>query len=167
MLADVLVREARLQDAAALARVQVESWHAAYRELIPAPRLAAFTVPRRTAAWQRVLSQRAPGHGSTTVFDGERGITGFASSGRSRDRPGWGELWALYVLPSEWGRGVGSALFAESIAYLASLDLRRVTLWMLEGNERALQFYGGNGFALDGARKVEDGLAQVRLSRER
>lgn len=166
MLADVLVREARLEDAAALARVQVESWHAAYRELISAQRLAAFNVPRRTAAWRQVLSNLSAGE-STTVFDGERGITGFATSGRCRDRSGWGEIYALYVLPSEWGRGVGSALFAESIAYLASLGLLRVTLWMLEGNQRALQFYGGNGFALDGARKMEGGFAQVRLCRER
>ncbi len=165
MVVVVQVREARFEDAAALARVQVESWHAAYRELIPAPRLAGFTIPRRTAAWQRNLT--SAGRASTTVFDGPRGISGFASAGPSRDRPGWGEIWALYVLPSEWGRGVGSALFGEAIAYLASLELPRVMLWMLEGNQRAEQFYRGNGFALDGARKIEDGLPQVRLSRER
>lgn len=165
MLGFVLVREAKVQDAAAVARVHVESWHAAYRGLIVESRLATFTIPRRTAAWQRILS--AGGASSTTVFEGERGICGFASSGRSRDLPGWGEIWALYVLPREWGRGVGSALFAECIAYLASQQLPRVMLWMLEGNERALQFYRGNGFVLDGARKVEDGLPQVRLRRAR
>ena len=40
-----------------------------------------------------------------------------------------------------------------------------MTLWVLEGNARALQFYQGNGFVLDGTRKVEDGLPQVRLRR--
>ena len=38
-------------------------------------------------------------------------------------------------------------------------------LWVLEGNDRALGFYRGGGFALDGARKVEDGLPQLRLRR--
>lgn len=167
MLAAVKVREARLEDAAAIARVQVESWHAAYRGLISEPRLAKVTVPSRTAAWQRNLSTRSRAAHVTTVFDGEAGITGFASVGKSRDLAGWGEIWAIYVAPAHWGCGVGSALFADAIAELTARGLTSVMLWVLEGNTRALQFYQGNGFALDGARKVEDGFPQLRLRRER
>lgn len=160
-----MVREARPEDAAGLARVQVASWHAAYRGLMPERRLAAFTVPARTAAWQRNLAARTAT--ITTVFEDGEGISGFASYGRSRDLIGWGEIWALYVDPDKWGRGIGSALFADAMAQLTTGGRNRVMLWMLEGNLRALQFYQGNGFVLDGTRKVEDGLPQLRLCWER
>ena len=180
-----MVRLARLEDAVALARVQVASWHTAYRGLISEVRLAAFTVPVRTEAWRRNLATR--GEVRTTVFeaapDGDGGgggegegagvgtakstreIVGFASIGRSRGLAGWGEIWAIYVAPDWWGRGVGSALFADAIAELASRGMSKVMLWVLEGNTRALQFYQGNGFVLDGARKVEDGFPVLRLRR--
>ena len=155
------VREARPGDALAIARVHVASWQAAYQTLIPTGRLARFTVPARTAAWQRNLAERSSVR--TTVFDSDQGIVGFASIGSSRELPGWGELWALYVAPEAWGRGVGSALFADAIAALAARGMRRVMLWVLEGNTRALQFYQGNGFVADGTSKIEDGLPQLRL----
>ena len=167
MLARVKVRAARLDDAAAIARVQVDSWHAAYRGLISDQRLAKVTLPARTAAWQRTLSPLTPRVSITTVFEGEAGITGFASYGKSRDLAGWGEIWAIYVSPDHWGCGVGSALFADAIAELTARQLPHVMLWVLEGNTRALQFYQGSGFVLDGARKIEDGYPQLRLRRER
>lgn len=159
-----MVRLARPEDAAAIARVQVESWHAAYRGLISERRLASFTVPVRTMAWQRNLAVR--GDVRTTVFEAEEKIVGFASIGRSRDLEGWGEIWAIYVAPDWWGRGVGSALFADAMAELAARGLSRVMLWVLDGNERALQFYQGNGFVLDGTRKSDDGFPVRRLRRE-
>ena len=157
------VREASVGDALAIAQVHVASWHAAYRELIPASRLATFTVARRTAAWDRNLRLRS-GIRTAVFVDGDQ-VRGFAAVGPSRELAGWGEIWALYVAPDAWGRGVGSALFADAIAALAAAGLRRVFLWVLEGNARALQFYQGNGLVLDGTRKVEDGLPQLRLRR--
>ncbi len=159
------VREAVPEDAAGIARVQVASWQAAYPGLISEARLAAMNVAACTESWRRILAKAR--QSSTTVFDGAAAITGFASVGRSRDLAGWGEIWAIYVAPDQWGRGVGSALFADAMGYLAGQQLSRVMLWMLEGNGRALQFYQGNGFVLDGARKIEDGLPQLRLRWER
>lgn len=172
-----MVRLARREDAAAIARVHVASWQAAYRGLISERRLAAFTVPVRTMAWERNLAAR--GDVRTTVFEASEAcpadagaaqaaqeVVGFASIGRSRDEVGWGEIWAIYVAPRWWGRGVGSALFADAMAELARRGFSRVMLWVLEGNERALQFYQGNGFVLDGTRKVDDGFPVLRLRRE-
>jgi GNAT superfamily N-acetyltransferase len=172
----MLLRHARLADADAIARVHVASWHHAYRELIPADRLANFTVERRTQAWRHNLSGRGPGR--TIVADaalaepssdsratGEPSpdIVGFASTGPSRGERGWGEIWALYVHPRAWGTGIGSALFADAMGYLTSLGYARTLIWILDGNQRAIEFYAGNGFALDGTRVVEDGYPQVRM----
>ena len=159
------VRAATVRDAGAIARVHVASWHAAYRELIPAHRLATFTVPLRTQAWRRNLRDRSGVH--TTVFERDDLVSGFASIGASRDLRGWGEIWAIYVAPDAWGRGIGSALFADAMATFTGWSMPSVMLWVLEGNTRAMQFYQGGGFVLDGKRKIEDGYAQRRLRRER
>lgn len=159
------VREASVGDALAIAQVHVASWQSAYRTLIPPGRLARFTVPVRTAAWRRNLAERSGVR--TTVFEVGGQIVGFASIGASRELAGWGEIWAIYVAPEAWGRGVGSALFADAIATLAARGMPRVMLWVLEGNTRALQFYQGNGFVLDGTRKIDDDLPQLRLRRIR
>jgi GNAT superfamily N-acetyltransferase len=159
----VTVRAATVGDALAIAELHVASWHAAYGELIPASRLATFTVEKRSVAWSRNLRHRS-GIRTAVFVDGAH-LRGFSSIGPSRELVGWGEIWAIYVAPDAWGRGVGSALFADAIAALAGQGLTRVMLWVLEGNGRALQFYQGNGFALDGTRKVEDGLPQLRLRR--
>lgn len=156
-----MLRHARLADADAIARVHVASWHHAYSELIPAARLANFTVERRTQAWRHNLSGRGPGR--TIVAEMASGIVGFASTGPSRGERGWGEIWALYVHPRTWGTGIGSALFADAMGYLASLGYARTLIWILDGNQRAIDFYAGNGFALDGTRVVEDGYPQVRM----
>ncbi|MBK9035228.1 MAG: GNAT family N-acetyltransferase [Myxococcales bacterium] len=157
-----MVREARPDDADAIARVHVASWHAAYQTLIPADRLAAFTVRVRAAAWRHNLET---GSVRAAVFEDPGGVRGFSAVGPSRDLIGWGEIWALYVDPSMWGRGVGSALFADALTALTERRFDQVLLWVLEGNERALRFYQGGGFVLDGTRKVESGLPQLRLRR--
>jgi ribosomal protein S18 acetylase RimI-like enzyme len=157
------VRLARPTDAAAIARVQVASWHAAYRDLIPATRLATYTIEARTLAWRRNLG--VPGGPRTTVFVEDGGVRGFASAGRCRDADGAGELWALYVHPDAWGRGAGSALIGDALAALGARGFRLALVWVLAGNGRALGFYEGCGFRRDGGEKTEDELAQVRLRR--
>ena len=159
----MMLRLARLADAAAIARVHVASWHTAYAALIPAERLQRFTLERRTLAWR---SNLAGTNAHTVVFDRQGGgIAGFASSGASRSVPGWGEIWALYVDPAAWGAGIGSALFADAMGHLAASGWSRVLIWVLEGNDRAVEFYRGNGFVLDGTRAVEDGYPQIRMRR--
>jgi len=157
------VRTARVDDAPALARLQVASWHAAYRELIPASRLAGFTVERRTAAWRRNL---AGGPGRTRLVERDGQVLGLCTLGTSRDGTRTGEIWSLYVDPEAWGSVVGSALMADALALLAARGHRQVVLWVLEGNQRAIGFYEGSGFARDGGHMIDDGLPQVRMRRE-
>ena len=76
-----------------------------------------------------------------------------------------GELFALYVDPDFWGRGVGRALIAAARARLVAEGYRWAVLWVLEGNARADRFYRADGWAPDGARRTETigGLAATDL----
>ena len=150
------VRAAVADDADSIGRVQVETWRAAYRGLIPDEAIAAFDVESRQRLWREGLA-REPRPGSATFvaeLDGE--VVGFASVGRSRDpeTADEGELYAIYLDPSCWGRGIGRALLEQAEESMRESGFRRAMLWVLEGNERGEHFYRQAGWEQDG-RKVD------------
>ena len=70
-------------------------------------------------------------------------IVGFVGYDRSRDpktRSTVGEIWAIYVLPSHWGNGVGLALWDGARDGLKEEGCTQVTIWVLLANARALRF---------------------------
>jgi ribosomal protein S18 acetylase RimI-like enzyme len=152
-----VIRLAVPGDAAALARVQVESWHAAYAGLMPAAVLDAFTFEARAPRWQAILTRDAPEQRTLVITSGGL-VAGFASTGPSRDEgaaPGVAELYALYLAPGSWGRGLGRTLFAAALEGLREQGYASVTLWVLDGNARARRFYEAAGMRADGAVKIE------------
>ena len=77
-------------------------------------------------------------------------ICGFATTGPCRDEhadANTGQLLALHVDPSAWGRGVGRRLIEEARARLHSLGFTEAVLWVLVGNERAQRFYRIDGWS--------------------
>jgi ribosomal protein S18 acetylase RimI-like enzyme len=84
-------------------------------------------------------------------------ICGFATTGPSRDEDAAdaGEMYALYVDPQYWGRGIGRSLIAEARTQLSRQGLGKAVLWVLAGNERAQRFYRADGWQSDGHRRQE------------
>jgi GNAT superfamily N-acetyltransferase len=103
----------------------------------------------------------------------EEKIIGFVGFDRSRDKqtpPTMGELWALYVLPAYWGKGVGLALWDAAREGLQEEGCTHVSVWLAMKNERALRFHELAGFKREPAsvRKVQLGagrLEEIRLQR--
>jgi ribosomal protein S18 acetylase RimI-like enzyme len=146
-----LIRRATPDDAGAIARVEVDSWRAAYLGLVPAAVLNDLSVAVHAARWRRVLSGGPASWASVLIADGA--MLGFVSAGPTRDADddarAVGEVYTIYLLPSAWGRGLGAALLDSAQAYLARRRYRAVTLWVLEGNTRARRFYELSGFNQD------------------
>ncbi|HWM56385.1 MAG TPA: GNAT family N-acetyltransferase [Pseudonocardia sp.] len=158
----VELREATPADALDIAAVHVESWQVGYRGLIPDDVLAGLSVESREQWWRQTLS--VPGLRGTLVAVQDTAVLGFVSVGADHEGdPTCGELYAIYLRPTSWRRGVGSALHAAALARLRALGFDRASLWMLAGNERALRFYRRLGWAEDGRRKVVDGPGGVRM----
>lgn len=108
--------------------------------------------------WRGLISEPPP-HMHWLVVDGERGLAGFASLGASRDEPEpAGELFAIYVLPDESGRGVGQALMSETLTRLRAEGFGEAILWVFEDNTRARRFYEAAGWRADGGSKDEEWL---------
>ncbi len=133
-------------DCPALARVHVESWQAAYVSLFPAEYLASLSVADRTESWRGIIETSA-----SRTFAARQGgeVVGFVTFGKCRDRgaaPTRGEVWALYVAPRSWSSGAGWALWQAARARLLHQGCQEVSLWVLSGNARGLNFYRSIGF---------------------
>ena len=140
------LRPARPDDALDVARVHVRSWQAAYKGLLPDEYLGSLRADERASRYDFATTDPLAPH--TFVADDGRTIVGFATIGvspgeSSRDV---GELMALYVDPASWRTGVGRALIARARSGLRRLGFDNALLWVLEGNERAQQFYEHDGW---------------------
>ena len=148
------VRPATAEDADAIGQVQVETWRAAYQGLMPDEAIAQFDVEERRRMWREGLG-RAPRPGSATfVAELEGEVVGFASVGAARDEddPSTGELYAIYLHPTRWDRGIGRALLERAEESMRSSGFELAILWVLEGNERGERFYRAAGWEEDGSK---------------
>jgi GNAT superfamily N-acetyltransferase len=151
----IAIREARPGDEMAVAEVHVRSWQEAYRELMPAEFLAGLDP--RDRAGRYTFGAAEP----TTLIaaeDGADAVLGFATFGASRDEDvaGLGEVYALYVDPVRYERGVGRTLMAAARERLCEAGFAEAVLWVLRGNERAERFYEREGWEPDGTTRIEE-----------
>lgn len=158
------VRLATVDDAEQIAVVHVQSWRAAYRGLLPDDFLNNLSLEQRIRQWQSILSDPA---NIIPVYEDEGQVVGFVSYGRTRDedldQDKTGEIYAIYLLPDRWGQGFGAALMHEGLKRLQEQGYQLVSLWVLAGNNRAIQFYEQFGFKADGATKVEERPVGIEL----
>ena len=163
------VRAAAESDAQGVAAVHADSSHAAYVGVAPDTQ-QALPMAKRLAFWRDAIEYGEPL--VQVALDGERMI-GFVGFDRSRDpksKPTTGEIWAIYVEQSHWGRGAGLALWDAAREGLLEEGCTEVTLWIPLCNERALRFFELAGFKreLNSAKTAVIGgvkLEEIRLRR--
>ncbi len=152
----MLLRPAEPADALAVARVHVRSWQAAYRSLLPDDYLDQLRPEDR--AQKYTFGDPDPTRPYTIVATVAGVIHGFATTAPARDLdvPGYGELFALYVDPDHWGRGLGVALVSAARARLVDQGFQDAVLWVLAGNIRAEHFYRTDHWTPDGHRRTDE-----------
>lgn len=151
------IRRQTLADVAAVSQVRARTWRAAYDGIVPAAFLDAFEPTPELIARdeERFLGRGNQVHSFVAVID--EILVGFVVAGPDRDLgPPAGEVWAVYVDPPYWGRGIGNQLL--DIALRALREARRdpIALWVLEENRPARAFYEHAGFVPTGARRHID-----------
>jgi ribosomal protein S18 acetylase RimI-like enzyme len=151
------------------------TWREAYRDIMPAAYLRERSVEARADRWLKEL-EVLPSERRPWVAETPSGIVGFVSGGPARDEdvdPDTGEVYAIYVLPDCWDRGVGRTLLAHAERDLLAHGYTAATLWCLGDNERARRFYEQAGWRTDGASKLVDfggqqaGEVRYRIALER
>ncbi len=153
------VRPAVVEDARRLAEIHVDAWRAAYRGQMPDALLASLSADDRAEKRRQWLEKPlTPDHRTWVVVGDLERIVGFANTGPARDDHGdfdTGELYAIYLDPTKWGRGFGRTLLDHALADLRLRGWHTCVLWVLDTNTRARRFYEIAGFRPDGADKVE------------
>jgi GNAT superfamily N-acetyltransferase len=163
------IRRAEPADITGLAAVHIRAAEAAYSPLGADEYLAAMTLARRVEQWTVTLADPDPS--AVYVAIREHAVVGFALVGPSRDadgEAGTGELQRLYVDPDAWGSGTGKLLMAAAVGHLTAHGFERATLWVLEKNDRARQFYEALGWKPDGVSEPAGrwiGFTNVRYTR--
>jgi GNAT superfamily N-acetyltransferase len=139
------LRSATVDDAAAIERLRVRTWRAAYRGLVPDHILDTMPVD---AARRRSLLAIRRGDEAVALIGDE--IVGWCACGPARDEDQdpqtAGEVYAVYVAPEHWGTGVGQKLLDRAHGWLRRAGYAQVTLWVLSGNSRARHFYEAAGY---------------------
>lgn len=155
MRVEVIVREAKVADACAIAEIHVAAWRAAYRGMIPDEYLASVSVDERVARWSKAIS--APGPAKVAVARAKDEIIGFCSFGPTRDEAprDIAEIYSLNVRPDCWRRGAGRVLCEHAHRQAALRQHAAITLWVLKQNAGARRFYERLGYLPDGAEKTD------------
>ena len=107
----ITIRPSEASDAAAIARVHVDSWRTTYPGIVPDDYLnSLLSYEQREEFWEELLTQ-----GESTTFacvaeDTSGPVVGFASAGseRSGEAAYKGELYTIYILDSHQRQGIGS-----------------------------------------------------------
>jgi GNAT superfamily N-acetyltransferase len=137
-----VIREARADEAEALAEIQRDASVAALGHIFP-PELYPYPMDDVRERWLAALADP-----DTSVLvaevDGPVGVAAYRSD--------W--LDGLYVLPDHWGREVGRALHDRVLDRLRERGSHHCHLWVLEENERARRFYERHGWRENGTTRV-------------
>jgi len=153
--ANVQIRSAAPSDTPGIARLHVRSFVATYDHLPETRRAAGEHEGEWEAVWSRRLGVASDDDTTLVATTGEA-IVGFVYIGPSPDPDDdprrTGQILSIHVDPVSTGRGVGRALMAEAIRTLRSAGYRAASLWVVDSNTRAKDFYERLGWRHDGAR---------------
>ncbi|HKS89531.1 MAG TPA: GNAT family N-acetyltransferase [Stellaceae bacterium] len=130
---EIAIRVARPGDARRIARLDVETWRAAYAGILATPFLVGLSAPRRELGWAAVI-EREPRDVLVAVSrDGD--ILGFGTCGRCRGGGAFaGEVYTLYVAPDWQNQGIGRQLLLALFARLVALGCGSAIIWVLRDN---------------------------------
>ena len=154
-MTEVKIRRARPEDAAAIARVHVETWRAAYAGLVPDAYLVGMSVQGQSFVWQRSIARR--GRFETILvaeLAGGGPLIGFGNAGMARrgPLPYGAEVYTLYVAGDWQGRGVGRRLLGGLFEALVRNRFDDAFLWVLASNPSRF-FYEAMGGRRAGERR--------------
>jgi GNAT superfamily N-acetyltransferase len=177
-MAEATVRPAEPSDAAEIARIQLATWRAAYRDLLPAEILDTLDADEAAATWRHTIEQ-----GPARVFVATEGQwhVGFCAAGpspqdESADASGTPvpdadrvALVSTLLVEPRWGRrGHGGRLVAAVGQAMLADGLARGITWIAEADKASLGFWKRAGWVADGTVRTLDAggrpLREVRAT---
>jgi len=148
----IAVRPLTGDDLESIAYIHTRVWQTAYKGHISKDYLDSLDPAERLKKWRAIFEAKGKDRASgTLVAWSEKERAGFLSYGpaRDKDRKGWAEIYAVYVLQDKAGCGAGYALFDTAHKILREQNYDKAYLWALESNQSALRSYKKWGGVID------------------
>lgn len=164
------IRPATQDDIPAIATLHVEGWKAAYGGAVDQAYLDSLSVEQRIADWT-VWMASGESHVFVGMDEGTMTPRGFVVVGRTKTPPPGsspirpshsGEVYALYLHPDIWRRGLGTALLKHAARELKLRKHSAICLWVLDANARAKAFYEKMGGQKIGNKMIEIGPSKLK-----
>ena len=154
------IRLATPDDAKYCADIHAKSWLFAYSNIVPKAIIKEHNA-RWLMIWNKMLANNNKSH---YVIMLDNVIIGFLSIAVSRDddlKESFYEIIGLYLAPEFIGVGYGKQSMNWIKKEIQSRGYNKISLWVLEENNRARRFYEQSGFITDGKIKPS-GLADAQ-----
>ncbi|OUM03242.1 GNAT family N-acetyltransferase [Variovorax sp. JS1663] len=162
-MSDYEVRPAVLRDAKAIAEVHAVSARAAYADILSEDQLRALAPSTREAKWREAIEFAEPQVHVAVLGEEVVGFVGFDRSRDPKTPSTTGEIWAIYVRPEHWGKGVGVALWDAARDGLEEEGCTVVTIWVPLRNDRALRFHELAGFKREMKTAKTTSLGDIKI----
>ncbi|MEJ7832206.1 MAG: GNAT family N-acetyltransferase [Nocardioides sp.] len=157
--ADVSVRIAWADDAAAIAELQLRTWQEQYAGLLP-PDSLPRDIGAAAATWQESLRHPQDARNRVLVGLERNRVVGFAitspGSDPDCDPVSDAELMELTVAPDERGKGHGSRMLQAAVETMQADRFTRAVLWAMATDDALRTFLTTAGWAADGAHRGLD-----------
>jgi GNAT superfamily N-acetyltransferase len=152
MIRETTIRPAQNSDSEAIGQIQVRSWQATYKGILPASYLSAMG-PDQVAQTVRMAIMDA--RNLYLIADCGHLPVGYIAAGPSRtpDSIYKAELYELYLLPGTQSRGIGTQLLAEAARRLYKRGLYSLKVWVLSRNP-CRRFYEKRGGIYLGSKPI-------------
>ena len=157
-----MIRNTVVDDADAIARVQVDTWRSAYHGLVPSKVLDSLSYEQRSEYWSSIISREAPDRIFLVAEEEPSGVVGFCVCGVNRDEDSEfaSELYAIYVLEAHQGHGIGRTLFEKCRRWTQDRGMTSMIVWVLRDNPYR-RFYEAMGGELVSERMISIGEAEL------
>ncbi len=158
----MLTRMARLEDAAAISIVHIDSWRTTYRGVVPDHVLDGLDYVRNNMRMREMLINLGEMKCAFVAENDNGRVIGFAFGGPNREEgTGYnGELYGIYLLKEYQGKGIGSRLTRDVANWLFRHRYSSMLVWVLEKNS-AKYFYESLGAQPVGRKQIIIGDAPL------
>ncbi len=141
---NISIRNARIEDAPAIARINIESWRSTYRGRIAEETLDGMKFEDYLNKWNVILTTLVQRGSFCFVAENDKGEpVGYAFCGpNTHEKFSFdGELYAIYLLKEYQGQGIGRKLFVKSIEEFGRRSIFSMLLFVLSSNTGSRKFY--------------------------
>jgi len=151
-----MIREAKVNDSARIAEIEVASSRYAYKNILSEESLYKdLSVEKRIPVHSGWITEKRFGiyvceDPDTGVIKGMMGI----GMCEDEDKKNAFELHFIYVDPDYVRKGVGSEMLQFFEKTGKEKDCQEFVIWVLEENEMGRKFYEKNSYSLDGKEKI-------------